>query len=60
MAQIGKAYVWGATDPTQTSRIEHVALYIGGGHMVNAPRTGTNVGTGWIGGTGFVRLASRP
>ena len=52
--------VYWATDPSTPSTIEHVAMYIGGGHMVNAPHTGDVVRTDWIGGGGFVGAATRP
>ncbi|MBV9659966.1 MAG: C40 family peptidase, partial [Acidimicrobiales bacterium] len=56
---IGDLVYW-ASDPSSPSTIEHVAMYIGGEHMVNAPYTGQVVRTDWIGGPGFVNLGSRP
>ncbi len=52
--------VYWASNPADPTTIEHVAMYIGGGHMVNAPYTGTVVRTDWIGGTGFVPLGTHP
>ena len=40
--------------------LEHVAMYIGGQHMVEAPSTGALVQTSWIGGTGLVGSGTRP
>ncbi|HET9690428.1 MAG TPA: C40 family peptidase, partial [Acidimicrobiales bacterium] len=57
--QPGDLVYW-ATDPSTPSTVEHVAMYLGGGHMVNAPSTGEVIRTGWIGGTGFMALATRP
>jgi cell wall-associated NlpC family hydrolase len=57
--QIGDLVFW-AANPAQPSTIEHVAMYIGGEHMVDAPHTGTVVQTDWIGGPGFVAMGSRP
>ncbi|HWG73775.1 MAG TPA: NlpC/P60 family protein [Acidimicrobiales bacterium] len=57
--RIGDLVYW-ASNPSDPATIEHVAMYIGGGHMVNAPYTGTVVRTDWIGGPGFVNLGSRP
>jgi cell wall-associated NlpC family hydrolase len=56
---IGDLVFW-ASNPGLPSTIEHVAMYIGGDHMVNAPFTGQVVRTDWIGGPGFVNLGSRP
>jgi cell wall-associated NlpC family hydrolase len=52
--------IYWATNPADPTTIEHVAMYIGGGHMVNAPHTGVDVRTDWIGGTGFEPLGTRP
>ncbi len=52
--------VFWASNPAKPSTIQHVAMYVGGGHMVNAPYTGTVVRTDWIGGPGFVPAAARP
>ena len=57
--RIGDLVYW-ADDPSQPATIHHVAMYIGGDHMVNAPYTGQVVRTDWIGGTGFVALGTRP
>jgi hypothetical protein len=56
---MGDLVFW-ASNPADPSTIEHVAMYIGGDHMVNAPYTGQVVRTDWIGGPGFVGEASRP
>jgi hypothetical protein len=56
---IGDLVFW-ASNPADPASIEHVAMYIGDGQMVNAPYTGQVVRTDWIGGTGFVSLGSRP
>jgi cell wall-associated NlpC family hydrolase len=56
---IGDLVFW-ASNPAQLSSIEHVAMYIGGDHMVNAPYTGQVVRTDWIGGPGFVSLGDQP
>jgi cell wall-associated NlpC family hydrolase len=37
-----------------------VALYVGGGHMVNAPYTGQVVRTDWIGGYQFIPEGAAP
>lgn len=52
--------VFWASNPAKPSTIGHVAMYVGGGHMVDAPYTGTVVRTDWIGGPGFVAAAVRP
>jgi cell wall-associated NlpC family hydrolase len=57
--QIGDLVFW-ATDPTRSSTIYHVAMYIGGDHMVDAPHTGTVVQTGWVGGSDYVAAGTRP
>ncbi|MFH8627525.1 NlpC/P60 family protein [Streptomyces vietnamensis] len=49
--------VFFAFDPTRNSTIHHVAIYLGNGQMINAPRPGTQVRTealwddGFAGGT---------
>ena len=57
--QIGDLVFW-ASDTAQPSTIYHVAMYIGGGHMVHAPYAGTVVSIGDIGGTDFMSTATRP
>jgi cell wall-associated NlpC family hydrolase len=57
--RMGDLVFW-ADNPAQPSSIYHVAMYIGGHHMVNAPYTGQVVRTDWIGGPGFVSLGTRP
>ncbi|HET6965881.1 MAG TPA: C40 family peptidase [Acidimicrobiales bacterium] len=57
--QDGDLVFW-ASSPADPSSIEHVAMYIGGHHMVEAPYTGQLVKTNWIGGTGFVGNGTRP
>jgi hypothetical protein len=52
--------VFWASDPTDAWSVEHVAIYLGGGHMVNAPYTGQVVRTDWIGGPGFVNEGVAP
>jgi cell wall-associated NlpC family hydrolase len=52
--------VFWADNPAQPSSIYHVAMYVGGHHMVNAPYTGQVVRTDWIGGPGFVNTGTRP
>jgi cell wall-associated NlpC family hydrolase len=52
--------VFWADNPAQPATIHHVAMYLGGDHMVNAPYTGQVVRTDWIGGSGFVALGTRP
>ncbi|RFU42673.1 NlpC/P60 family protein [Actinomadura logoneensis] len=41
-AQPGDLLIW-ANDPTAPGYISHIALYIGGGKMIVAPHTGTDV-----------------
>jgi cell wall-associated NlpC family hydrolase len=57
--QVGDLVFW-ASNPADPTTIEHVAMYIGGHHMVEAPHTGAFVQTDWIGGTGFVPEGTRP
>ncbi len=57
--QVGDLVFW-ASNPADPSTIYHVAMYIGSGRMVNAPYTGTFVGTGYMGGPGFMSLGTRP
>jgi cell wall-associated NlpC family hydrolase len=52
--------VFWADNPAQPATIHHVAMYIGGERMVNAPYTGQVVRTDWIDGPGFVELGTRP
>ena len=52
--------VFWASNTAQPSTIYHVAMYIGGGQIVQAPHTGAVVSIAPIGGTGFVNLATRP
>ncbi len=52
--------VYWATNTADATSVEHVAMYIGGGHMVNAPYTGQVVRTDWIGGTGFMAQGTHP
>jgi hypothetical protein len=59
-ALIDGELVYWASNPPDPTTIEHVAMYIGGGHTVNAPYTGAEIRTDWIGGTGFVALGTRP
>ena len=57
--QIGDLVFW-ATNPSDPSTIYHVAMYIGGQHIVEAPHTGALVQTNWIGGSEFVEAGTRP
>ena len=57
--RIGDLVFW-ASNPADPSTIGHVAMYIGGDHMVHAPYTGTVVQTDWVGGSGLVQLGSLP
>ncbi len=52
--------VYWATDPGRPATIQHVAIYLGGGQMVEAPYTGQVVSTSWIGGTGFLPYGTQP
>ncbi|MGH9102542.1 MAG: C40 family peptidase [Acidimicrobiales bacterium] len=52
--------VFWATNPSDWTTVHHVAMYLGGGQMVNAPYTGEVVRVDWIGGAGFVGTAVRP
>jgi hypothetical protein len=52
--------VFWATKPTEASTIYHVAMYVGGGRIVQAPYPGQVVSTTWLGGTGLVAQAAAP
>ncbi|MGH9061995.1 MAG: C40 family peptidase, partial [Acidimicrobiales bacterium] len=52
--------VFWANNTADPNSVEHVAMYIGGGHMVNAPYPGQVVRTDWIGGGGFMALGTHP
>lgn len=52
--------VFWASNVSSPTTIYHVALYLGGGHMVHSPTTGQTVSTNWIGGPGFVNAAVHP
>ena len=55
--QIGDLVFW-ASNTAAPSTIYHVAMYIGGDHIVAAPYVGQNVGTDWAGGQDFVGLGT--
>jgi cell wall-associated NlpC family hydrolase len=57
--QIGDLVFW-ATNTAQPSTIYHVAMYIGGDHIVEAPYAGQLVQTNWAGGGDFVPEGTRP
>lgn len=52
--------VFWASKLTEPSTIYHVAMYIGGGHIVQAPYTGQVVSVNWEGGAGFLPLGTVP
>jgi cell wall-associated NlpC family hydrolase len=52
--------VFWADNTSDPSTIYHVGMYIGGGHMVDAPYTGAYVRTDWIGGYQFVPEGTAP
>lgn len=52
--------VFWATRPTEAATIYHVAMYVGGGRIVQAPYPGQVVSTTWLGGTGLVAQAAAP
>jgi hypothetical protein len=57
--QMGDLVFW-ATNTAQPATIYHVAMYIGGDHIVEAPYTGQLVQTNWAGGSGFVADGTHP
>ena len=58
-AQVGDLLFW-ATDPKDPTTIYHVGIYLGGGMMVNAPRTGLNVQIRKVGSINLLPVAARP
>lgn len=58
-AQVGDLLFW-ARKPTDPTTIYHVGIYLGGGMMVNAPRTGLNVQIRRVGATNLLPVAARP
>ena len=58
-AHVGDLLFW-ATKPTDPTTIYHVGIYLGGGMMVNAPRTGLNVQIRKVGTTNLLPVVARP
>jgi cell wall-associated NlpC family hydrolase len=52
--------VFFATDPSDASTIHHVAMYVGGGEMVEAPAAGLNVRQVPLRTRGQMPYAGRP
>ncbi|MHB1930563.1 MAG: C40 family peptidase [Acidimicrobiales bacterium] len=52
--------VFWASKPSEPSTIYHVAMYVGGGHIVQAPYTGQVVSVDWEGGSGFLPVGTAP
>ncbi len=52
--------VFWASNTADPTTVYHVAMYVGGGRVVNAPYPGTTVSLAWIGGQGFMSSAVRP
>ncbi|HWE57699.1 MAG TPA: C40 family peptidase [Acidimicrobiales bacterium] len=57
--QMGDLVFW-ASNTAQPTTIYHVAMYIGGEHIVEAPYTGQLVQTNWDGGSDFVGMGTAP
>lgn len=58
-AHVGDLLFW-ATKATDPTTIYHVGIYLGGGMMVNAPRTGLNVQIRRVGTKNLLPVVARP
>jgi cell wall-associated NlpC family hydrolase len=57
--RVGDLLFWG-TDPDEPSSVYHVAMYIGNGQMIEAPRPGLTVHITSIYYTNIMPYAGRP
>jgi hypothetical protein len=59
LARPGDLIFW-ATDPANPATIHHVAIFLGGGMMIDSPRTGTVVRVRPVYTRGVMRHVARP